>query len=45
MLVVNSKEAIDKLWKARGYDHMKPVQRKKQLRYTRSTARRRWGMS
>ena len=32
-LVVNAKDAIDKLWKARGYVKMKPAQRKLKLGY------------
>ena len=32
-LVVNAKEAIDALWKARGYLNMKPKQRKEKLGY------------
>ena len=33
-LVVNAKEAIDALWKARGYLNMKPKERKAKLGYT-----------
>ena len=32
-LVVNAKDAIDELWKARGYMKIKPVQRKEKLGY------------
>ena len=43
-LLVNTKVAIDELWRARGYDKLRPEQIEQRLSATSSTARRLQGM-